>query len=313
MAKMKKNQINKTTDPKIKTIQKNMEAMKKKELGKPNFLQINTLIGNAFKSDDPLGPVKKAIKILRDEIIIFNRNRYKRNAFHAMMRIVFGLFLVDLQKAYDSSIKNKSKPHNWLDFLRKYFDQWSVRSCQEWMDLARTPEIHSYAIYGYTTMRNMQRVYKKLGGTKFNKFVKQHNLSLEDNQDVPLTEFKKRIKDILIAEGHIKGKMPTDSTNGGSNEDDPPSDKKDGKNEKGTKRKETKKAKKPDSKELNDDEKDQTDSHVKGDYNRAINDRTVNLYTDLSKKKVVKELDSDTRKNLKKLRARIGRILNDKK
>ena len=38
-----------------------------------------------------------------------------------------------------------------------------------------------------------------------------------------------------------------------------------------------------------------------------------NLYTDLSKKKVVKELDSDTRKNLKKLRARIGRILNDKK
>ena len=193
MAKAKKNMVQEIINTLFKDSDSDMKKVLKEEYSRPLYDRITTLFNEGTASDNPFGNVKKVIKLLGKEFERLKQIDTRREVFKAYVNLVNGGLLIKTKKLLKSTPKKDRENLNWIPFLRKYLDQWSVRSCQEWMDLTGTPEIHPYAEVGYTNMRDIHRVFKKLKEKKFNKFVRQHKLEPKDIQGVSQKEFKSRL------------------------------------------------------------------------------------------------------------------------
>ena len=206
MAKITKKSNKRAVGPKIKTIQLSMEKKLKEDSSRHRLKKIDKLVKNASKNDLPMDSLKKAIELLGEELRKFALKAYRGKAYYAFKAIENGIYILQLKESFYSLPKEDREGVKWSEICEQYFDHMGSSTCQECMRLAKTPRVHQFAPCGFSILRDMRRTHKRLGEAKFDKFIRKHNLDLEDNQDVPLTEFKKRIKDILIAEGHIKGK-----------------------------------------------------------------------------------------------------------
>lgn len=262
----------------IKAIQAYVDDAAESESSKALFKKIASLPRKLKTRDNPMATIKKAAKLVRMQISHLILIQTRGDALHAFLAIVIGKNLNTLKEAFNSLPKEDRNGLNWGDFLRKHSGNWSIRSCQERMQLAEIDSVHPFAVFGYTTMRHIQRIHKRMGEVGFTEFIERQGLAPEENQDVTPDQWKERLEEALKKEGVNKGAKDADPSDDGSTKKNGPEDKSDGTGKS--------KANQP-----------------------TIRKMAGDLRSELSKLKQVRKLEPKTRTSLKKLYKRIEKLL----
>ena len=215
----------KTTQYKVKILQKSIDKKWEEEIIKNQYGKIYSLIDKSPKRKMSIDSIVEAAKLSSIEVKKAIGLDIPGLAYSAKRAIELGTIFNKLKDAFYSLSKKERGGLTWGTIRDNNFKHGGARTCQNWMRIARPIEIRPYMVFGIKSMNRLASVLSNLGKEDFAKFLEQHNITPDDMLEGSIPQLQRRLRKSLDhIEKNIKETKSADSSDKNSKEDKDPSD-----------------------------------------------------------------------------------------
>ena len=215
----------KTTQYKVKILQKSIDKKWEEEIIKNQYGKIYSLIDKSPKRKMSIDSIVEAAKLSSIEVKKAIGLDIPGLAYSAKRAIELGTIFNKLKDAFYSLSKKERGGLTWGTIRDNNFKHGGARTCQNWMRIARPIEIRPYMVFGIKSMNRLASVLSNLGKEAFAEFLEQHNITPDDMLEGSIPQLQRRLRKSLDhIEKNIKETKLADSSDKNSNSDKKPSD-----------------------------------------------------------------------------------------